>query len=122
MSLPIKSAYAEVAAFTTKDGSQIRELMHPLTHGNGAQSVAEALIEPGQKTRLHRHHVSEEIYHITQGSGSMWLDEATFKVYTGDTICIPPGSAHQIACEGEIVLKVLCFCTPAYAHEDTELI
>jgi hypothetical protein len=31
----------------TKDGSGIRELMHPDRHGNRNQSLAEALVPPG---------------------------------------------------------------------------
>ena len=60
----LKTAYASVTPFITKDGSQIRELMHPAQHGNHAQSFAEAIVAPGMKTLLHKHRVTEEIYHI----------------------------------------------------------
>lgn len=121
----MKTVYASVAPFVTKDGSQIRELMHPAQHadhGVRAQSFAEATVAPGATTALHRHHMSEEIYHITQGAGSMTLGDQVFEVAAGDTICIVPGTAHCIACAGEVALKILCACSPAYAHEDTELL
>ena len=51
----------------TKDGSDIRELMHPDVHGNIRQSFAEAIVKIGSETILHRHLQSEEIYHITRG-------------------------------------------------------
>jgi mannose-6-phosphate isomerase-like protein (cupin superfamily) len=117
--------YASVAPYITKDGSQIRELMHPAHHaghGNRAQSFAEAIVEPGAKTALHRHHVTEEIYHLTQGAGRMTLGGQQFAVAAGDTICIAPGTAHCIECVGGVALKILCACSPAYAHEDTELL
>ena len=118
----LKTAYASVTPFITKDGSQIRELMHPAQHGNHAQSFAEAIVAPGMKTLLHKHRVTEEIYHITQGAGAMTLGVQQFAVGVGDTICIAPGTAHCIACVGEVALKILCACAPAYAHEDTELL
>ena len=40
----------------TKDGSEIRELMHPAVHGNRKQSLAEATVAAGTARRaLHRH-------------------------------------------------------------------
>ena len=118
----MKTVYASVAPFITKDGSQIRELMHPAQHGNHAQSLAEATVAPGVVTMLHRHRLSEEIYHVTQGQGRMTLGDREFDVAEGDTICIAPGTAHCIACVGAVALKILCACAPAYAHEDTEII
>jgi mannose-6-phosphate isomerase-like protein (cupin superfamily) len=96
--------------------------MHPQKHGNRAQSFAEAIVAPGVKTLLHRHRVTEEIYHITQGAGRMSLGAQQFGVVAGDTICIAPGTAHCIECTGDVALKILCACSPAYAHDDTELL
>ncbi|MGM0552556.1 MAG: cupin domain-containing protein [Pseudomonadota bacterium] len=114
--------YADIAAFETKDGSEIRELMHPDTHGNVTQSLAEAVVAPGAETRLHRHGRSEELYHITRGFGRMRLGEETFPVTVGDTVCIRPGTPHNIRNTGSEPLHILCSCAPAYAHDDTELL
>jgi mannose-6-phosphate isomerase-like protein (cupin superfamily) len=121
----MKIVYASVEPFITKDGSQIRELMHPRQHaalGSRAQSFAEAVVAPGSKTVLHRHHATEEIYHVTQGAGRMTLGASQFEVAVGDTICIAPGTAHCVECVGAVALKILCACTPAYAHDDTVLL
>ena len=114
--------YAEIAAYLTKDGSEIRELMHPAVHGNRLQSLAEASIAPGRRTQLHRHALSEELYHVTSGSGVMTLGESRFKVVAGDTVLIPPGTPHCIEADGAAALRILCCCSPPYAHEDTELL
>lgn len=114
--------YRDVAAYITKDGSEIRELMHPDVQGNRAQSLAEATVLPATRTHLHRHERTEEIYHITSGSGLMTLGERRFAVGPGDTICIAPGTAHCIENTGTAPLRLLCACSPAYAHEDTELL
>jgi mannose-6-phosphate isomerase-like protein (cupin superfamily) len=113
--------YATVPPYLTKDGSEIRELMHPHIHGNAAQSLAEATVPAGQRTLLHRHHRSEELYHITAGEGRMTLGEETFVVRIGDTLCIPPGTPHCIEALGTEPLRVLCCCSPAYSHADTEI-
>ena len=116
------TTYDTVQPYMTKDGSEIRELMHPSVQGNRNQSLAEATVRPGMKTALHRHQLTEEIYHITSGAGMMTLGGARFAVAAGDTICIAPGTPHCIENTGEELLKILCACSPAYSHDDTELL
>ena len=67
--------YRNQPPFETKDGSQIRELMHPAVHGNRNQSLAEARVAPGASTALHWHLRSEELYHVTAGCGMMTLGD-----------------------------------------------
>ena len=76
----MKTTATDVPAYVTRDGSEIRELMHPAAHGNRNQSLAEATVLPGGHTRLHRHALTEEIYHVTAGTGRMTLGEAVFDV------------------------------------------
>jgi mannose-6-phosphate isomerase-like protein (cupin superfamily) len=118
----MKTSYDGVTPYITKDGSQVRELMHPRTHGNRAQSLAEATVMPGAETVLHRHRTTEELYHITRGTGLMTLGDETFEVRHGDTICIPPGTPHRVRNVGNEPLQILCACSPAYAHDDTDLL
>jgi mannose-6-phosphate isomerase-like protein (cupin superfamily) len=114
--------YKNITPFITKDGSEIRELMHPVQHGNARQSLAEATVAPGGETLKHKHLVTEEIYHVTQGQGLMSLGERLIEVTTGDSICIAPGTLHNIRNTGDIPLKILCCCSPPYRDEDTVLI
>lgn len=118
----MKTQYQDIAPYETRDGSEIRELMHPDHHGSRAQSLAEAIVTPGQETRLHRHGRTEEIYHITRGEGLMRLGDEQFPVAVGDTVCIAPGTPHNIRNTGAGPLHILCACSPAYSHEDTELL
>ncbi|MCG6967178.1 MAG: cupin domain-containing protein [Chromatiaceae bacterium] len=114
--------YRNQAAFETKDGSEIRELMHPGVHGNAAQSLAEARIAPGQTTALHWHRKSEELYHVTAGQGLMTLGNERFEILPGDTVAIAPGTPHCAQNTGSETLVILCCCSPPYSHEDTELL
>lgn len=121
-SRPAISSIRNVAAYVTKDGSEIRELMHPAVHGNRLQSLAEATVYPGQVTALHSHDVTEEIYHFTRGSGRMRLGTEVFPVTAGDTVAIAPGTAHSVENTGSGPMTILCCCAPAYAHDDTKLL
>lgn len=113
---------SRVSAFTTKDGSEIREL---LAHRNSSirnQSLAEARLPSAASTTLHYHPRAEEIYYILAGQGLMRLDQETRAVGPGDAIAIPPGLAHQITNTGSNVLTFLCCCAPGYEHDDTVLV
>jgi len=57
----MKSRITEVEPCVTRDGSTIRELMHPAVQGNRAQSLAEAAVPAGGTTLLHRHAWAMEV-------------------------------------------------------------
>lgn len=118
----IKSHYKAIPSYITRDGSEIRELMHPAVQGNKQQSLAEAIIRVGEQTQLHRHLKSEELYHVTAGQGVMQLDDERFAITPGDTVAIPPGTPHAVKNTGNEPLRILCCCAPPYSHDDTELL
>lgn len=110
---------AEVPPFTTKDGSEIREL---LAHRNSAirnQSLAEARLPAGAATREHYHIRTEEIYYITSGAGQIRIDGEIRDVKSGDAIAIRPGQKHKLWNTGTGTLHLLCACAPAYENDDT---
>ncbi len=111
-----------VEAFTTRDGSEIREL---LAHRNSSirnQSLAEARLAPGLATTPHFHPRTEEIYYILHGEAEMTIDDEQQTVGTGDAIGISPGQVHTIRNTGQEVLLFLCCCAPGYEHDDTVLV
>jgi len=114
----IVRALAEAEAFTTADGSTIRELLGLPTAPVRNQSLAEAALEPHQATERHYHAEAEEIYYVVEGSGEMELDGDRRAVGVGDAVLIPPGARHQIRADGNGI-RFLCCCAPAYRHEDT---
>ena len=83
------------------------------------QSLAEAVLAPGQATQRHYHGEAEELYYLLEGSGEMEVDGAVRRVGPGDAILIPPGARHQIRADADARLRFLCCCAPAYRHEDT---
>lgn len=105
--------YPELEAFTTKDGSTIREYLH-----TSVQSLAEATLAPGQGTQRHYHRLAEEIYLILEGGGAVEIDGETTQVGPGEAILIPTGAWHELVA-GPGGAKLLCCCVPAYSHDDT---
>jgi mannose-6-phosphate isomerase-like protein (cupin superfamily) len=108
--------------FTTKDGSQIREL---LAHRNSAirnQTLAEATIAVGTSTQEHYHPKSEEIYYILSGAGRMKIDGEMREVGPLDAIAIPPNARHKLWNIGDVPLVLICSCAPGYEHDDTVIV
>lgn len=103
-----------VEPFVTKDGSTIRELHH-----TEVQSLAEATLEVEQATERHYHRVAQEIYFVLKGQGKLEIDGELTYVRPGDAVLIPAGAFHQLENNGTSELRFLCFCTPAYSHDDT---
>jgi mannose-6-phosphate isomerase-like protein (cupin superfamily) len=109
----------EVTPFTTKDGSEIRELLAHRNSGIRKQSLAEARLPAGGSTQEHYHVKTEEIYYITHGTGRMRIEGEMREVKVGDAIAILPGQKHKLWNTGKETLRLLCCCAPAYEHEDT---
>lgn len=109
----------EVPAFTTKDGSEIRELLAYRNSAIRNQSLAEARLPVGASTQEHYHPLAEEIYYITHGTGRIRIEGALREVKPGDAVAIPPGQKHKLWNTGADVLRLLCCCAPAYEHADT---
>jgi len=117
-----RTSLGEIAPYVTRDGSEIRELLHPDAHAVRNQSLAEAVVAPGGATLLDRHEASEEIYHVTRGNGLLTLGSEKFAIAAGDSIAIPPGTPHRVENVGAVALHILCCCSPAYSHDDTFLL
>jgi mannose-6-phosphate isomerase-like protein (cupin superfamily) len=107
--------------FTTKDGSEIRELLAYRNSSIRNQSLAEARLPAGAATQEHYHVRTEEIYYITAGQGRMRIEGETAEVKAGDAIAIPPGKKHKLWNTGSGALVLLCCCSPCYEHSDTIL-
>jgi mannose-6-phosphate isomerase-like protein (cupin superfamily) len=116
--MDIKNLY-DLTPFTTKDGSEIRELLAYRNSVIRNQSLAEARLPAGGSTQEHYHPRTEEIYYITHGVGKIRIEGETHDVRAGDAIAIPPGQKHKLWNTGGEPLRLLCCCAPAYEHTDT---
>ena len=108
-------------AFTTMDGSTIREVAGRVSLPAANQSLAEATVPVGAATTAHFHRVTEELYFFTAGSGRLRIAGEEREVGAGDCAVIPPRAEHKLFNTGDEPLVLLCCCAPAYSHEDTVL-
>ena len=109
----------EARPFTTLDGSTIREVAGRASLPSKNQSLAEATVPVGGETQAHYHPQSEELYFFTNGSGRIRVGEEEREIRAGDCVVLPPGTEHKLWNTGDVPLKLLCCCAPAYSDEDT---
>jgi len=114
-------SYAELDAFTTLDGSEIREWAGRVSAPAQNQSLAEAIVPVEGATTEHFHRASEELYLVTAGQGRLVIDGEETSIHAGDCALIPPGARHKLYNAGTVPLKIICACSPPYADEDTVL-
>lgn len=80
-------------------------------------SLAQARVEPGVTTELHRLTV-DEWYVIQHGSGLMEVGGSnSFEVGPGDTVIIPAGSSQRIRNTGDCDLRLQCVCVPRFTPD-----
>jgi len=103
-------------AFTTLDGSQIREVARMERN-----TLAEAVIPPSGATFAH-HHTFEEVYFFISGRGRMRTDDEEAEVGPGDCVAIPPGAVHKLWAGPDAPLVLLCVCAPPYSDEGTTML
>ncbi|MCW3031438.1 MAG: cupin protein [Solirubrobacterales bacterium] len=111
--------YAATDAFTTLDGSQIREWAGRLSLPAQNQSLAEATVPVGGATTEHYHRTTEELYLVSAGTGRLVVDGEERAIGEGDCALIAPGVRHKLFNVGDVPLRVICACAPAYSDEDT---
>jgi mannose-6-phosphate isomerase-like protein (cupin superfamily) len=115
-------SHADLGAFRTLDGSEIREWAGPVSMPARNQSLAEATIPVGGATTAHYHRTTEELYLVVEGRGRLVVDGEERVIARGDCALIPPGATHKLFNIGGTQLRVVCACAPAYSDADTCLV
>ena len=108
----------QLTAFTTADGSAIRELAGPAWSPARHQSLAEATVHAGGETAEHYHPQAEEIYYFVAGAGRMRLGDDESEVTVGDCVVIPPGTAHKLWNPGDRSRWCCCAAVPRPTRDD----
>ena len=103
--------------YVTKDGSRIRELLHPAFLPGLGMSLAEAVVEAGQSTERHYHTAFDEIYYCLEGEGVLYINDAAHPFSPGSYYLLPKGATHYLAAAAK--LRLLCVCCPGYTHDET---
>jgi mannose-6-phosphate isomerase-like protein (cupin superfamily) len=72
------------------------------------------VLEPGESAPLHIHHDCEQIFHVIEGAGKLYIgkEEQAFDLKPGDVARIPPSTWHRTECTSPQALRYLsvdCF-------------
>ncbi len=106
--------------YVTKDGSVVRELVHPRSFPGLGMSLAEAVVLAGGKTEAHFHTDFDEIYYCLEGAGVLYVNGEPQPFSPGVYRLLPKGSTHHLT--ATTTLRLLCVCCPGYTHEETVIV
>lgn len=107
-----------VTEFPTRERLHITERLND--PAAPALSLADARVEPGVTTQLHKLTV-DEWYVIQQGSGLMEVGGVdSFTVGPGDTVVVPAGTSQRISNTGNGDLQFQCVCIPRFTPDSYE--
>lgn len=81
-------------------------------------TMAHVLMNPKAWSLLHEHHIMQEAYIITRGSGQLIVGESIFSVQTGDTVWIPTHTHHKLVNTSVGSLEHLVLAAPPFDPKD----
>ena len=82
------------------------------------------VLDPGESAPLHIHHDMEQIFHVIEGAGTLYIgqEQQAFPLKPGDVARIPPHTYHRTECKGDKPLRYLsvdCFVNGRPQEEPT---
>jgi mannose-6-phosphate isomerase-like protein (cupin superfamily) len=113
---------ATASTIETRHGSVIRPLVDRTTSGITQCSLAEELLPPGHAVAPHFHATTEEIYYVLEGTGRMQVGAETAEVGPGDAIYIPRDSIHTLENTGDVPMRIILVCGPAFSRDDERFV
>ncbi len=106
-------------SITALDGALIYELMDAEERKDLDVALAVGFLPPRRKAIPHYHHISEEIYYVTEGLGKVMVGEQTFEVKKGSVVYVPTNRVHALENRSDSEkLRILCVSSPSYTEED----
>jgi len=109
---------ANASIINTPHGSEIRPLIDRTTSTIERCSLAEEVLPVGAKIAPHHHLLTEEIYYILRGTGSMTVGSDIRRVSVGDAVFIPRGHVHTLENTGSEPMTIMLVCGPAHSFAD----
>ena len=84
---------------------------------NGALSVIQERVPPGDAERRHRHAVARQFFYILRGDATLEIDGHEIAVGPGQGIEVPPGTPHQFFNRSVADVEMLVISAPR-SHGD----
>ena len=113
---------SKIQSIQGNEGTKIKQYFHPHNTLNGINySIAQFMLEPGKRSKLHKLR-SSEIYYILEGRAILNVDENTHHLEKDDSVYVSPNSKQFIENEGSGNLRFLCIVEPAWKVENEILL
>ncbi len=74
----------------------------------GACMVGEVILDPGASLKMHNHKI-EEVFFITEGTGTVVIDGDTSTAEEGSAVLLPAGSKHTMINKSQKPLRFSFF-------------
>ena len=116
MSKPMKPIVNlnELDDYQSDENGKYAESYSPVSDKIGAKNLSYSvtIVPPGKRVcPMHNHHVSEEMFMILEGQGTLRFGDKEYPIKALDVIACPPGGqevAHQIINTSDKELKYFC--------------
>ena len=114
---------ATTAKFLRRDPNEVKPWaetcgqIRPLIEEHDAASAEVHQVEINH-AKLHYHALTDEIYYIIDGTGSMILDDQEIEVHKGVVVYVPRGVKHKAI--GNLNVLLVCI-PPGVLHDVHEL-
>lgn len=100
------------------EGTKIKQIFHPHNTMLGIRySIVHCTLGPGKSTKPHKLK-SSEVYFVTNGTGTIHVDDECADVRPGKAVYVQPYSKQYIRNSSDAPLEFLCIVDPAWRQED----
>ena len=86
-----------------------------------AFEVKEEEIAAGCSERLHKHKSVSQSYYILSGEAQVTIDGRVARLASADCVMIAAGSAHMIANQSDMPLRLLVMSAPPVGNDRTDI-
>jgi quercetin dioxygenase-like cupin family protein len=93
-------------------GALSKPLVMPETAGSHHIDYRISMYQPMAYVKVHSHKVQEQVYHVLDGEGLMYIEGEDHVVRKHDVIFLPPGVEHSISNTGLSDLIFLVVTSP----------
>jgi len=99
------------------EGALSKLLVHPDSVGSRLIDHRISTYQPRAYVESHTHRIQEQVYHVLDGEGIMYLDGRPQVISKHDVVFIPPGVEHSLHNTGLTQLTFLVITTPVSDDE-----
>jgi mannose-6-phosphate isomerase-like protein (cupin superfamily) len=112
--LPVKILTLDEVEPIEALGGTIKRMFNPGSAGTEHMTFSVGYFSPGEGLKSHTHPVSEEVYYVVRGRGTVYLGEEgePLEAHPDTALYIPPGTVHAVENTGAERLVICFFVAP----------